>query len=204
MKHIPVLKDEAIKLLNIKPDGVYLDLTLGRAGHASEILKHLTTGKLIAFDLDKDAIKESKPILDKISSRYEVIHSNYCFFDQYVKDKVDGILLDLGVSSPQFDDPSRGFSYQVDALLDMRMNVDAKLTAKQLLNTLPINELTKILREYGEEKDAFKITFNPNGGEWDLTEDVHELKGKYGEQLESSFFFLTIFRMKFMMLPVSV
>lgn len=160
MKHIPVLKEEAIKLLNIKPNGVYLDLTLGRAGHASEILKRLTAGKLIAFDLDKDAIKESKVILDKISHNYEVIHSNYCYFDEYVKDKVDGIILDLGVSSPQFDDPTRGFSYKVDAPLDMRMNLDSKVTAKQLVNSLTLNELTKILREYGEEKDAFKIANN--------------------------------------------
>lgn len=160
MKHIPVLKDEAIKLLNIKPDGIYLDFTLGRAGHSSEILKHLKTGKLIAFDLDKDAIKESKVILDKISHNYEIIHSNYCDFDKYVKDKVDGILIDLGVSSPQFDDPSRGFSYKVDAPLDMRMNLDSKLAAKELVNSLSLNELTKILREYGEEKDAFKIANN--------------------------------------------
>ena len=160
MKHIPVLKDEAIKLLNIKPDGVYLDLTLGRAGHSQEILKRLTTGKLIAFDLDKDAIKESKVILDKISSNYEVIHSNYSDFDKYVKGKVDGILIDLGVSSPQFDNPSRGFSYKVNAPLDMRMNLDNKVTAKDLVNSLSINELTKILREYGEEKDAFKIANN--------------------------------------------
>ncbi|MCQ2787087.1 MAG: 16S rRNA (cytosine(1402)-N(4))-methyltransferase RsmH [Bacilli bacterium] len=160
MKHIPVLKDEAIKLLNIKPDGIYLDFTLGRAGHSSEILKRLTTGKLIAFDLDKDAIKESKTILDKISHNYEIIHSNYCDFDKYVKSKVDGILIDLGVSSPQFDDPSRGFSYKVDAPLDMRMKLNNKVTAKELVNSLSINKLTKILREYGEEKDAFKIANN--------------------------------------------
>lgn len=160
MKHISVLKDEAIKLLNIKPDGVYLDLTLGRAGHSSEILKKLTKGKLIAFDLDKDAIKESKVILDKISHNYELIHNNYRYFDQYVKSKVDGIILDLGVSSPQFDDPSRGFSYKVDAPLDMRMNQDSKVSAKELVNSLSLNELTKILREYGEEKDAYKIANN--------------------------------------------
>ncbi|MCQ2795065.1 MAG: 16S rRNA (cytosine(1402)-N(4))-methyltransferase RsmH [Bacilli bacterium] len=160
MNHIPVLKDEAIKLLNIKPSGVYLDFTLGRAGHSKEILKRLTTGKLIAFDLDKDAIKESKIILDKISHNYEIIHSNYCDFDKYVKDKVDGILIDLGVSSPQFDDPSRGFSYKVDAPLDMRMDLDNKVTAKELVNSLSLNELTKILRDYGEEKDAFKIANN--------------------------------------------
>lgn len=160
MKHISVLKEEAIKLLNIKPSGIYLDLTLGRAGHASEILKRLTTGKLIAFDLDKDAIKESEVILDKISKNYELIHSNYCYFDKYVKEKVDGILLDLGVSSPQFDDPKRGFSYKVDAPLDMRMNQDNKISAKELVNSFSVNELTKILREYGEEKDAYKIASN--------------------------------------------
>ena len=160
MKHIPVLKDEALKLLNIKPDGIYLDFTLGRAGHSSEILKRLTTGKLIAFDLDKDALKESKATLDKISKNYELIHSNYSNFDQYVHEKVDGILIDLGVSSPQFDDPKRGFSYKVDSELDMRMDTDNKVTAKKLVNSLSVNELTKILREYGEEKDAFKIANN--------------------------------------------
>ena len=160
MKHIPVLKEEVIKLLDIKPDGIYLDFTLGRAGHSSEILKRLKTGKLIAFDLDKDALKESKVVLDKISKNYELIHSNYSNFDQYVKEKVDGILIDLGVSSPQFDDPKRGFSYKVDSELDMRMDTDNKITAKKLVNSLSVNELTKILREYGEEKDAFKIANN--------------------------------------------
>ncbi|MCQ2792232.1 MAG: 16S rRNA (cytosine(1402)-N(4))-methyltransferase RsmH [Bacilli bacterium] len=160
MKHISVLKEEAIKLLNVKPSGVYLDLTLGRAGHASEILKRLTTGKLIAFDLDETALKESKVILDKISNRYQLIHSNYRYFDHYVKEKVDGIILDLGVSSPQFDDASRGFSYQVNAPLDMRMDLTNPITAKKLVNTLSLQELTKIFREYGEEKDAYQIAKN--------------------------------------------
>lgn len=164
MKHIPVLKEEAIKLLNVEPNGLYLDLTLGRAGHASEILKRLKTGKLIAFDLDINAIKESNEILKKINNRYELIHDNFKNFDSTLKergiDKVDGILLDLGVSSPQFDDPSRGFSYQTSADLDMRMNQDQKLTAKYVVNHYSLNELTNIFRNYGEEKDAYSIAKN--------------------------------------------
>ena len=164
MKHIPVLEKEAIELLNIKPDGTYLDLTLGRAGHSSSILKRLKNGRLIAFDLDESAIKESESVLSKISKNYFLVHANFKYFDNTLKqlsiNKVDGILMDLGVSSPQFDDPRRGFSYNYDSLLDMRMDLNNKLTAKKVVNTYSLSELTRIFREYGEEKDAYKIANN--------------------------------------------
>lgn len=161
MEHISVLKKETIELLNIKSNGIYLDFTLGRGGHSSEILKRLSKGKLIAFDLDETAIKESKPILDKVSSNYELIHSNFKYFDKELSkrniSKVDGILIDLGVSSPQFDDPSRGFSYNFDTTLDMRMDLKSKLTAKYIINNYSLNELTRVFKDYGEDKDAYKI-----------------------------------------------
>ena len=164
MNHFSVLLDETIKMLNIKGDGIYLDLTLGRAGHASAILKRLTTGKLIGFDLDIIAIKESDEKLKKISNRYQLVHDNFKNFDKILKqqgiDKVDGILLDLGVSSPQFDDASRGFSYRNEAMLDMRMNQEQKLTARYIVNHYSLDELTNIFRNYGEEKDAYRIAKN--------------------------------------------
>lgn len=164
MKHLPVLKKEAIELLNVKPNGVYLDLTLGRAGHASEILKHLNkNGLLIGFDLDEEAINDSEKVLASVKSggKYEIIHSNFRFFDEFLKvkgiKKVDGILLDVGVSSPQIDEDYRGFSYQHKGNLDMRMDREQKLTAKYIVNNYPLRELTRIFREYGEDPDAYKI-----------------------------------------------
>lgn len=164
MEHISVLKKEAIDLLDIKPDGIYLDFTLGRAGHSSEILKRLTTGKLIAFDLDLTAIKESELILNQISFNYELIHSNYKYFEKELDKRnikqVDGILIDLGVSSPQFDDKDRGFSYNLDAPLDMRMDLNNKLTAKYIVNNYPLNKLIEIFKRYGEDKDYYRIAVN--------------------------------------------
>lgn len=164
MKHISVLLNESINALNIKGNGIYLDLTLGRGGHASEILKRLTTGHLYAFDLDEEAIKESEPRLKAISNNFTLIHSNYKYFsDILIKnniDKVDGILLDLGVSSPQFDDPSRGFSYNYNSILDMRMDKSNGKTAKDIVNNYSLKDLVNIFREYGEEKDAYKIALN--------------------------------------------
>ena len=161
-EHIPVLLNEVIENLNINPDGIYIDLTLGRAGHSSEILKRLSNkGKLIGFDQDIDAIQASKERLSKISSNFEVIKSNF----ENVKDellkrgitKVDGILADLGVSSPQFDQGDRGFSYRFDAKLDMRMDQNANLSAYEIVNTYSLIDLTRIFREYGEEKYAYEI-----------------------------------------------
>ena len=161
-EHIPVLLNEVIENLNINPDGIYIDLTLGRAGHSSEILKRLSNkGKLIGFDQDIDAIQASIERLSKISSNFEVIKSNF----ENVKEellkrgitKVDGILADLGVSSPQVDQGDRGFSYRFDAKLDMRMDQNANLSAYEIVNTYSLIDLTRIFREYGEEKYAYEI-----------------------------------------------
>lgn len=164
MKHTPVLKNEAIKFLNVKPNGVYLDFTIGRAGHASEILKHLgKNGLLIGFDLDEEAVSDSEKVLASVKTQghYEIIHSNYRYFDEFLKikniDKVDGILLDLGVSSPQLDEDYRGFSYQHKGNLDMRMDRSQKLTAKYIVNNYSLRELTRIFRDNGEDPDAYKI-----------------------------------------------
>ena len=163
-EHIPVLLHETIDGLNIKKDGTYLDLTIGRGGHSSVILSKLTTGHLIGFDQDEDAIKESTANLSKVSKNFELIHSNFVRFKEILKSKnieyVDGILMDLGVSSPQFDEAIRGFSYREDAPLDMRMDRSQKLTAYDIVNTYSLEDITKILREYGDERCAFPIAKN--------------------------------------------
>ena len=165
IKHIPVLLNETIEGLNIKPDGTYIDLTLGRAGHSSEILKRLNkNGLLIGVDQDKEAIEESDKRLSKIASNYKLVKSNFVNFKDILTslniDKVDGVLMDLGVSSPQFDESDRGFSYRYDAPLDMRMDVEQKLTAKEIINTYPEAELRKIFYEYGEDKYSASIAHN--------------------------------------------
>ena len=161
MKHQSVLLDEAIEMLQIKEDGIYVDCTLGRGGHSSEILKRCSGGWLYAFDLDQNAIDESTPRLLAIGRNFTCIHSAYENLGSVLDEKgvmeVDGILLDLGVSSPQFDDPERGFSYRYDARLDMRMDQDQKLDAWTVVNTYDKKELTRILRDYGEEPFANKI-----------------------------------------------
>ncbi len=164
-EHIPVLLNETLEGLNIKPDGTYLDLTLGRAGHSSEILKRLSDkGLLIGVDQDIDAIRYSQERLSKISNNFKLIKSNFQNMDKVLDElgieKVDGILMDLGVSSPQFDDPNRGFSYRYDTLLDMRMDQDQELTAKTIVNTYPESELVRIFKEYGEEKYSYSIARN--------------------------------------------
>lgn len=160
-EHISVLLNEAIEGLNIKEDGIYVDATLGRAGHSSEILKRLKGGKLYAFDQDKEAIDYSKEKLASISSNYEIIYSNFKNIKEELNKRgikeVDGILFDLGVSSPQFDEDYRGFSYRYDATLDMRMDDRNTLTAKKIVNEYSLNELTKIFKEYGEEKYSYSI-----------------------------------------------
>ncbi len=160
--HKSVLLNETIELLNINPDGIYIDGTLGGAGHSSEILKRLSDdGLLIGFDQDKDAIDKSEEVLSKISKNYKLIHKNYEDFEEFLDslgiDKVEGFLLDLGVSSYQFDNGERGFSYRIDAKLDMRMNRESSFTAYDIVNTYTKDELTKILWDYSEEKWASRI-----------------------------------------------
>ena len=154
--HVSVLLNESIEYLNIKEDGIYVDCTLGFAGHSSQILKRLKKGKLFAFDQDGEAIEYSKKILDQISDNYEIINSNFVNLrDELHKreiKKVDGILFDLGVSSVQLDEAERGFSYHKDAKLDMRMNQNQKLTAFDVVNNYSKEDLIKIFYEYGEEK----------------------------------------------------
>ena len=160
-KHIPVLLNETIEGLNVKPDGIYVDLTLGRGGHSKEVLKRLTTGRLIAFDKDETAIKESKANLAGFSEKFTGIHGDFRnfrrFLDDLKIDKVDGIMADLGVSSPQFDDASRGFSYKEDARLDMRMDRSQNFSAYELVNTYSLSELTRVFRDYGEDKYSYQI-----------------------------------------------
>ncbi len=157
-KHISVLLEETIESLDIKPNGIYIDGTAGGAGHSREIAKRLTTGKLIALDRDPDAVKTATERLAGYNAT--VIQSNFADMKQATDslgiDKVDGILLDLGVSSYQLDNGDRGFSYKYDAPLDMRMS-QSGVTAADLVNTLSVDELTKIFRDYGEEKFAYKI-----------------------------------------------
>ncbi len=161
MEHKSVLLEESIENLNIKEDGIYVDGTLGRAGHSSEILKRLTTGHLYCFDIDKEAIEKSEEILKKISNNYTIIKANFVYIKEELNklgiDKVDGILLDIGVSSPQFDEAERGFSYRHDARLDMRMDQSQSLDAYQIVNQYEFNDLVRILRNYGEEKFAKEI-----------------------------------------------
>lgn len=163
-KHISVLLDESISNLNIKEDGIYVDCTLGYAGHSSQILKRITRGSLFAFDQDMEAINYSKKVLDQINNNYEIIYSNFVNIKEELLKrnitKVDGILFDLGVSSPQLDEDDRGFSFHKDAVLDMRMNKNQKLSAKDVVNTYSEEKLTKIFYEYGEEKYAKSIAKN--------------------------------------------
>ncbi len=161
MEHISVLLDEAIEMLDIKEDGIYVDCTLGRGGHSSEILKRIPNGHLYAFDLDQSAIDESRKRLEAIGDNFTLIHAPFEEFnarlDELHVGQVDGILMDLGVSSPQFDDPERGFSYRYDARLDMRMDQNQPLDAYTIVNTYPKEELLRVLREYGEEPNAARI-----------------------------------------------
>ena len=159
--HVSVLLDECLEGLNIKPDGIYVDGTLGGAGHSSQIAKRLTTGRLIGIDRDPVALKAAGERLAPFGDRVTLVHSNFCEIAQVLKslniDGVDGILLDLGVSSPQLDDGSRGFSYMADAPLDMRMNSEDALSAHDVVNTWSFEELKRILYDYGEERYAPRI-----------------------------------------------
>ena len=156
--HKPVLLDACIQALNIRPDGVYVDGTLGRAGHSLEIARRLTTGRLICIDRDQAAIDAAKVRLAPYLDRVTLVHSNFSELKEVLSaagvSGADGMLFDLGVSSPQLDYASRGFSYMQDAPLDMRMDTAAPLTAYEVVNTWPQEELRRILYEYGEERYA--------------------------------------------------
>ena len=159
--HISVLLEECLDGLNIRPDGIYVDGTLGGAGHSGQIAKRLTTGRLIGIDRDPVALEAAGKRLEPYSDRVTLVHSNFSQMKQVLGDLridgVDGILLDLGVSSPQLDDGERGFSYMVDAPLDMRMNSGDSLNAETVVNTWPQEELKRILYNYGEERYAPQI-----------------------------------------------
>ncbi len=159
--HVSVLLDECIENLNIRPDGIYVDGTLGGAGHSSQIAARLTTGRLIGIDRDPVALQAAGERLKPYKDRVTLVHSNFSEMAQVLADLnisgVDGILLDLGVSSPQLDDGSRGFSYMADAPLDMRMNNEDSLSAETVVNTWSQDELKRILYTYGEERYAPQI-----------------------------------------------
>ena len=159
--HDSVLFNEVLKGLNIKSGGIYVDATLGRCGHTQGILNHLDSlGRVIGFDQDIDAIKYAE--INFSDPRLELIHSNFSNLNDELNKinligKVDGVLMDLGISSPQIDNADRGFSFNKDGLLDMRMNQSQKLTASEIINNFDYDELVKILYDYGEEKFAKKI-----------------------------------------------
>ena len=159
--HYSVLKDESIKLLAIKENGIYVDATMGGGGHSSEILKKLTTGHLYAFDQDDFAIRETSKKLANIGENFTVIKSNFVHLKSELAThqvtKIDGIIFDLGVSSPQLDDAHRGFSFHQDAPLDMRMDQTAALTARDVVNTWTFHDLLRIFSRYGEEKFSKQV-----------------------------------------------
>lgn len=160
-KHISVLLEECIENLNIKPDGIYVDGTLGLGGHSEQILKRLTTGRLIGIDRDESAIRRTGERLKVYSDKMTLVHGNFCdvaqILDELGIDAVDGMLFDLGVSSPQLDESERGFSYMNDAPLDMRMDNTSSLTAWNVVNDWDEAELVRILRDFGEERYARRI-----------------------------------------------
>ena len=160
-EHIPVLLNEVIEGLNIDPDGIYVDGTLGGAGHSYEIAKRLKGGRLIGIDRDEDAIAAASERLEPFSDRVTIVRGNYGDMADILGDigisEVDGILLDLGVSSHQLDEAERGFSYREDAPLDMRMDRRDELTAYDVVNTYTEAELTRLLKDYGEERFAGSI-----------------------------------------------
>ena len=163
-KHYSVLLNEAVEGLNIKEDGIYVDCTLGGAGHSLEILKRLKTGKLYAFDQDNVALENAKQELAEYSDKVVFIKSNFVNLKEKLADygvhEVDGVLYDLGVSSPQLDTPERGFSYNYDTKLDMRMDTDAKISAYEVVNEYSYHDLVKIFYRYGEENFSKQIARN--------------------------------------------
>ena len=162
--HKTVLLNEAIDNLNVKEDGIYVDATLGFGGHSGLILKRIKRGFLFAFDQDDMAIEYSKKKLEEISSNFEIIKANFVNLEEELNKRgitrIDGIVFDLGVSSPQLDIPERGFSYHNDAPLDMRMDTDSDFSAYNVVNEYSYDDLVRILRDYGEEKYACSIAKN--------------------------------------------
>ena len=162
--HFSVMKQECIENLNIKDNGIYIDGTIGLAGHSSEILKRIPNGFLYGFDQDEFAVNMSNEKLSEIGTNYKIIRDNFVNMKLRLNElgieKVDGILLDLGVSSPQIDNGERGFSFMKDAMLDMRMDTRNKLTAKKIVNEYSLNELTNIFYSFGEEKFSKVIANN--------------------------------------------
>lgn len=160
--HLPVLLHECIEGLEIKPDGIYLDGTLGRGGHSAEIVKRLTTGRLICVDRDLAAIERAGENLAQWRDKITFVHSDFreinSILKQCQRDEVDGMLFDLGVSSPQLDQPERGFSYMADAPLDMRMDRTQSITAHDIVNQWDREALYRIISQYGEEKFAGRIS----------------------------------------------
>ncbi len=161
MEHYSVLLNECLYYLNIKEDGIYIDGTLGRAGHSSKILKQIPNGHLYSFDKDINAIHKCEPILSEIGDNYTLVHTDFSQMRKMLEEKnieaVDGVLLDLGVSSPQFDEAERGFSYRFDARLDMRMDQSQELSAYEVVNTYTYEKLVRLLFQYGEEKFSKQI-----------------------------------------------
>ncbi|MBN1388302.1 MAG: 16S rRNA (cytosine(1402)-N(4))-methyltransferase RsmH [Bacteroidales bacterium] len=179
--HVPALLNECIDGLNIQPDGIYVDATFGGGGHSREILKHIEKGKLIAFDQDKNA-EINKPVDDRflfINQNFRFLRNNLLYLGI---PSINGLLADLGVSSRQFDDPERGFSYRFEAGLDMRMNQGAGSTAADIVNKYPQNELKRILTDYGEFRNAGDLAsaivsyrmISPIGTTADMVESVRE------------------------------
>ncbi len=162
--HISVLLNESIESLKIKEDGIYVDCTLGYAGHSSCILKRIKSGHLFAFDQDREAIEKADVKLSKIGNNYTIIKSNFVYLKKELNDRnisgVNGILFDLGVSSPQLDEEERGFSYHNDAKLDMRMDLDSDFSAYNVVNEYSEDELSNIFFKYGEEKYSRSIARN--------------------------------------------
>ena len=161
MKHISVLLEEAVSALNLDENSIVVDATLGYAGHSSEILKRIKRGRLFAFDQDSEAIKYSTDRLNSIGTNFTIIKSNFVHLKEKLNElgveKVDACLFDLGVSSPQLDEQERGFSYHLDAKLDMRMNQEQEFSAYDVVNTYSKEELTKIFNDYGESKFSRNI-----------------------------------------------
>lgn len=161
MEHLPIMLNEVLDALSIKSDGIYVDGTFGRGGHSKAILNQLTTGHLVVFDQDERAIETAQKLSLEYPNKMTIIQSNFEHLNEKLDESnikgIDGILLDLGVSSPQFDDPSRGFSYRFDTRLDMRMNLNQSLDAYQVVNQYPFEKLMYIFQVYGEEKFAKQI-----------------------------------------------
>ena len=160
-KHIPVMLNECLEGLNLKDNGIYVDGTIGGAGHSSEILSRTKTAKLVGIDRDTDALTVCKERLSKFSNRVTLIHDNFKNIKNILDDlgieSVDGILVDLGVSSYQLDNEERGFSFRYNSKLDMRMNKEQKLSAYDVVNTYSLEELKNVIKDYGEERFAHSI-----------------------------------------------